>query len=137
MSRKMRSVVALADGFILTDRLESNHRLAFKDDFQVYIARADGRERRSVFSERKRSNWRTSTYLLAGYPMPRAGRPPLEAVDAQRETARLLDALVDRSPVVEPDAAYTDASVLNSVRIQQTLDALGESHCPAFHDRCS
>ena len=52
---KMRSVVALADGFTLTDQLNTSHRLAFKDDFQVYIARADGRERRPVFSERKRS----------------------------------------------------------------------------------
>ena len=52
---KMRSVVALAEGFTPTDRLDTSHWLAFKDDFQVYVALADGRERRSVFSERKRS----------------------------------------------------------------------------------
>lgn len=55
MPKTLPSTVNLAEGFILTDRLDTNHRLAFKDDQHVFVSRADGQERRSVFGEPQRS----------------------------------------------------------------------------------
>ncbi len=55
MPKTLPSTVNLAEGFILTDRLDTNHWLAYKDDQHVFVSRADGRERRPVFSESKTS----------------------------------------------------------------------------------
>lgn len=55
MPKILPSTVNLAEGFILTDRLDTSHWLAFKDDQHVFVSRADGQERRSVFSEPKTS----------------------------------------------------------------------------------
>lgn len=55
MPKNLPSTVNLAEGFTLTDRLDTNRWLAFKGDQHVFVSRANAREYRSVFGEPLRS----------------------------------------------------------------------------------